>query len=66
MFLESLCLDYQRMPHHSTYSRILELCESEIDRVVSEFLGKLSGMEEWQVIAFDGKTVRGVHAKVVR
>ena len=59
MFLESLCLDYQRMPHHSTYSRILELCESEIDRVVSEFLGKLSGVAESQVIAFDGKTVRG-------
>jgi len=59
MFLESLCLGYRRLPHHSTYSRILELCESEIDRVVSEFLGKLSGVDGCQVIAFDGKTVRG-------
>lgn len=59
MLLSALRLDYPRLPHHSTYGRILELCESEIDRAVSEFLGKLAEAEHHQVITFDGKTVRG-------
>ena len=59
MLLNALHLDSPRLPHHSTYSRILELCESEIDRVISEFLGKLAEAEPDQVITFDGKTARG-------
>jgi len=41
MLVEVLQLGYARMPHHNTYERILELCESEINRSVSEFLAKL-------------------------
>ena len=59
MLLEVLQLGYPRMPHHSTYERILELCESEINRSVSEFLAKLPEVEQHQIITIDGKTVRG-------
>lgn len=59
MLLKALGLAYPRLPHHSTYARILETCESEIDRVVSEFLGKLAEVADYQVITLDGKTVRG-------
>lgn len=56
---EVLCLNYARMPHHSTYRRILAIYESELDRVIALFLLQLAEKEEYQVITIDGKTVRG-------
>lgn len=59
MLLEALQLKYPRLPHHSTYERILESHEQTIDEAISEFLGKLPAVEQSQVITLDGKTARG-------
>jgi predicted transposase YbfD/YdcC len=59
MLLDVLQLGYPRLPHHTTYGRILDEHESEIDRVVSEYLGKLPQVEQEAVITLDGKTVCG-------
>lgn len=59
MLLEALQLKYPRLPHHSTYERILESHEQTIDKAISEFLGKLPAVEQSQVITLDGKTARG-------
>jgi len=59
LLLETLQLAYPRLPHHTTYGRILEDHEREIDRVVSEYLGKLPKVEQEPVITLDGKTIRG-------
>lgn len=56
---EVLSLSYPRMPHHSTYRRILANYEHELDRVISLFLEKLVEKKAYQVITLDGKTVRG-------
>jgi predicted transposase YbfD/YdcC len=57
--LEVLGLSYPRLPDHSTYSRILEVYESELERVITLFLTRLSGVKEYQMIVIDGKTMRG-------
>jgi predicted transposase YbfD/YdcC len=59
MLFEALQLKYPRLPDHSTYERILASHEPEIDRTVSDFLGKLPAVEQSQIITLDGKTVRG-------
>jgi predicted transposase YbfD/YdcC len=59
MLLESMQLEYPRLPHHTTYGRILESHASEIERAVSEYLGKLPEVEQEPVITLDGKTIRG-------
>jgi hypothetical protein len=51
LLLDALHLKYSCLPHHSTYRRILESCESEIDRVVSAFLLQLPEVEQHQVIS---------------
>jgi predicted transposase YbfD/YdcC len=56
---EVLCLNYARMPHHSTYRRILAVYESELDHVIAKFLLQLAEKKEYRVITIDGKTVRG-------
>lgn len=59
MLLGALQLDYPHLPHHSTYARIMEACQRELECVMSEFLGKLAEAEQHQVIALDGKTACG-------
>jgi predicted transposase YbfD/YdcC len=59
MLLEALQLRYPRMPDHSTYERILASHEQEIDKVISEFLGKLPAVAQSQIITMDGKTICG-------
>ena len=56
---EALCLGYSRMPHHSTYRRILATYESELGRVIELFLIQLAGKKTYQLITLDGKTSRG-------
>jgi len=59
LLLAALQLTYPRLPHHSTYRRILDRHEREIDRKVSMFLGKLPGVEQARLVSMDGKTARG-------
>lgn len=59
LLLAALQLKHPRLPHHSTYGRILESHEQEIDAAVSEFLGKLPAAEQAEIVALDGKTSRG-------
>lgn len=56
---EVLSLGYARMPHHSTYRRILATHESEVERVVELFLMQLVEKKTYQLITLDGKTSRG-------
>lgn len=56
---EVLSLNYTRMPHHSTYRRIMGTYESELERVITGFLSQLAEKKEYQVISIDGKTLRG-------
>lgn len=56
---EVLPLRYARLPHHSTYRRILEAYASELERVLTPFLVRLSEAQAYQVIVIDGKTLRG-------
>jgi len=56
---EVLSLSYSRMPHHSTYRRIMETHEAELNRVIIEFLAQLSEKEPYQLVVIDGKTLRG-------
>ena len=56
---EVLSLKYSKMPHHSTYRRILANYECELERVVTLFLKQLAEKKQYQLIAIDGKTVRG-------
>lgn len=59
--LAALQLKRQRLPHHSTYRRVLaeEIDEEELERIVGEYLTQLSRKGQDVVIAIDGKTVRG-------
>ena len=59
--VQELGLTWSRMPHHNTFRRILAfvLDPDEIDRVISQHLTSLEGVGTSQLIAFDGKTVRG-------
>jgi hypothetical protein len=56
-----LKLKRKRLPHHSTYRRILtdEISAEELERIISEYLAQLPRRGQEVVIAIDGKTVRG-------
>jgi predicted transposase YbfD/YdcC len=56
-----LHLAWPRMPHHNTYRRILAhaVPPADLDRLVSEHLCHLPGVGHSQLLALDGKTVRG-------
>jgi predicted transposase YbfD/YdcC len=56
-----LKLKRQRLPHHSTYRRILtdEINADELEIIVSEYLAQLPKRGQEVVIVIDGKTVRG-------
>ena len=56
---EVLSLSYVRLPHHSTYRRIMETHEEELDRVTTEFLRQLSEKTVYEIVVIDGKTLRG-------
>lgn len=56
-----LKLKRKRLPHHSTYRRILtdQIEAEELEVLFSEYLGQLPKQGQEVVIAIDGKTVRG-------
>jgi predicted transposase YbfD/YdcC len=56
-----LKLKRKRLPHHSTYRRILsdEISGDDLDVTLSEYLAQLPEQGQDVVIAIDGKTVRG-------
>lgn len=56
-----LKLKRQRLPHHSTYRRILadEINAEELEVILSEYLSQLPKRGQDMVIVIDGKTVRG-------
>jgi predicted transposase YbfD/YdcC len=56
---ETLSLFYKRMPHHSTYRRILALYSAELESEVEKFLKTMVKDLPYEVIAFDGKTLCG-------
>ena len=57
----ALGLKYKRLPHHSTYRRVLadEVEGEELERILGEYLSQLPRHGQDTVIAIDGKTVRG-------
>lgn len=59
--IEALNLDYKRLPHHSTYRRILNevIDGDEFEDLISKYLGGLSQNGQEVVVSIDGKTVRG-------
>lgn len=59
--IEILNLDYKRLPHHSTYRRVLsEIVDGdEFEELVSGYLRCLPPDGQEVVISIDGKTVRG-------
>lgn len=57
---EALRLKRRKMPHHSTYRRLLgDVGGDELDRSISDYLAHLPGVGQEVVIAIDGKTLRG-------
>lgn len=61
MLVEALQLEYAKMPHHSTYRRILEECVEieELEALVRAYLTSRPKAGRSVVVAIDGKTVRG-------
>lgn len=59
--LEALNLKYKRLPHHSTYRRILtdEVDGEDLEQIISAYLSQTSENGQNVVIVIDGKTVRG-------
>jgi predicted transposase YbfD/YdcC len=59
--VEVLHLPRARLPHHSTYRRILEsvVDGEELERIFHEFLSQESQVGQRVVIALDGKSLRG-------
>ena len=59
--IAALGLKYKRLPHHSTYRRVLadEIEGDELERILGEYLSQLPRKGRDTVIAIDGKTVRG-------
>jgi len=59
--IETLELKYKRLPHHSTYRRILTdvVDEDEFEGIVSEYLSQLPKEGQDVVVSIDGKTIRG-------
>lgn len=58
---EVMGLERKRLPHHSTYRRILSdvVDGEELEQIVAEYLSQLPRSGQDVVIAIDGKTVRG-------
>lgn len=56
-----LKLKRKRLPHHSTYRRILtdEVSAEDLENIFSEYLVQLPRRGQEMVIVIDGKTVRG-------
>ena len=56
-----LKLKRQRLPHHSTYRRILsdEISAEDLESIFSTYLAQLPRQGQEVVIVIDGKTVRG-------
>lgn len=62
--VKELHLGYKRMPHHSTYRRILEIVdETELEESGREFLKRLKKEKSGAVIAIDGKAIRGTRER---
>jgi predicted transposase YbfD/YdcC len=59
--VEALRLKRARLPHHSTYRRMLEtvLDGDEFEQVMSEFIAQRPEVGQGVVIVMDGKTLRG-------
>ena len=59
--IEALGLKYKRLPHHSTYRRVLsdEVEGEDLERILGEYLAQLPRQGQDTVIAIDGKTLRG-------
>jgi predicted transposase YbfD/YdcC len=59
--VEVLHLKRSRLPHHSTYRRILDnvLGHDEFERLMSDFIQQCPQVGQEVVIAIDGKTLRG-------
>jgi predicted transposase YbfD/YdcC len=59
--VKALGLKRGRLPHHTTYRRILEtgLAGDELERTLSAFISQLPQAGQSVVIAIDGKTLRG-------
>lgn len=57
----ALGLKYKRLPHHSTYRRVLadEVEGDDLEGLMGEYLSQLPRHGQDTVIAIDGKTVRG-------
>lgn len=64
LFLETFGLKRKRMPHHTTYRRILKSVVelAELEQVAQRFLGTLPTPGDQVQICLDGKTVRGTIA----
>jgi predicted transposase YbfD/YdcC len=56
---EALALQCTRMPHHSTYRRFVALFGIRLEQELSEFLREMVAELPYEIIAFDGKTLRG-------
>jgi predicted transposase YbfD/YdcC len=56
---ENLSLGYTRMPHHSTYRRLLTLYGINLEDEISKFLKNVVDGLSYEVIGFDGKTLCG-------
>lgn len=59
--IAALQLKRKRLPHHSTYRRVLaeEVDKEELEQIVGEYLTQLPRKGQDVVIVIDGKTVRG-------
>jgi predicted transposase YbfD/YdcC len=57
----ALGLKYKRLPHHSTYRRVMsdEVEGDDLERLMGAYLSQLPRHGQDVVIAIDGKTVRG-------
>lgn len=59
--IAALGLQYHRLPHHSTYRRVLaeEVDGEDVEGILAAYLAQLPRHGQDTVIAIDGKTVRG-------
>jgi len=62
--VKELHLIYLRMPHHSTYRRVLEIVDNaELEEICREFLKGLKKDKPGEVVAIDGKAIRGTRER---
>jgi predicted transposase YbfD/YdcC len=61
LLIEALQLPYSRLPHHSTYRRIMseKVDPNEVEQILASYLAQLPRRGQDIVLAIDGKTVRG-------